>query len=71
VLCGYYELQTDRFVLFRNSWICIFSMKYVTCDSNYESVRHVDDNEVFFKTAAMPQLVEALRYKPESRGFYS
>jgi len=46
-------------------------MKYVTCDSNYESVRHVDDNEVFFKTAAMTQLVEALRYKPESRGFYS
>jgi len=68
ILC---ELKTERFVLLRNSWICIFSMKYVICDSNYESVRHVDNNEVLCKTAATTQLVEALRYKLKSRGFDS
>jgi hypothetical protein len=66
-----WELKTERFVLFPNSWICIFSMKYVICDSNYESVRRVDNNAVFCKTAAMTQLVETLRYKPESGGFDS
>ena len=68
ILC---ELKTERFVLFRNCWICIFGTKYVICDSNYESVRHVDNNAVFSKTATMTQLVEALRYKPERRGFDS
>jgi hypothetical protein len=68
ILC---EFKTESFALFRNNWNCIFSMKYVICDSNYESVRHVDNNAVFSKTAAMTQVVEALRYKPESRGFDS
>ena len=65
------ELKTEHFVLLRNSWICIFNMKYVIRDSNYESVRHVDNSAVFSKTTAMTQLAEALRYKPESRGFDS
>ena len=65
------ELKTEHSILFRNSWICIFSMKYVICDPNYESVRHVDNSAVFSKTTAMTQLVEALRYKLESRGFDS
>jgi len=50
ILC---ELKTERFVLLRNSWICIFGMRYVICDSNYESIRHVGNNAVFSKTTAM------------------